>query len=233
MALPTLLLTRPHENAEAFAASLDPVARAGVRIVIAPLMEIVGTRVAPEMEPTAAAIFTSANGVLFAPRGQGRLAFCVGARTTEQARIAGWLATQAGNTAQELIANLSASPPAAPLWHLGGEHTIGDIATSLTAVGIVTRHVTLYHQALLPLDPAARNALEHPSIVPVFSRRSAQQLVDEAQNILGKAHIIALSDSVAAPFAKETCAECFILPSPQAIYMRKAVENLCLTLSLP
>ena len=43
MAPPILLLTRPLESAHAFAASLDPAALAGVRVVIAPLMGIVGT----------------------------------------------------------------------------------------------------------------------------------------------------------------------------------------------
>jgi uroporphyrinogen-III synthase len=233
MILPTLLLTRPRESAEAFAETLDPAARAAVEILIAPLMEIAGTGAQPDVGETAAVIFTSANGVRFAPTGAGRQAFCVGTQTTRQARAHGWLATQAGDTAQELVTSLRRDPPDAPLWHLGGEHTIGDIAETLSSAGIPTRHIMLYHQQLLPLSAAARKALEHPCIVPVFSPRSAQHLVAEAKNRLSRAHVIALSDSVAQAFQGENTAQCLILPAPRAIYMRKAVENLCLDTSLP
>jgi uroporphyrinogen-III synthase len=233
MILPTLLLTRPRDSAEAFVATLDPAARAAVDILIAPLLDIRTTGAWPDLEKNAAAIFTSANGVRFAPEGAGRQAYCVGAQTTHRAEARGWLATQAGETAYELMTLLKNMPPDAPLWHLGGEHTIGDIAETLTSAGVPTRHITLYHQHLLPLNPAARDALERPCIVPVFSPRSALHLVSEAKNLLSRAHIIALSESVAAAFAQETTAKCLVLPAPRAIYMRKAVENLCLTSSLP
>jgi|AntRauTorckE5430_2_1112549.scaffolds.fasta_scaffold05814_2 uroporphyrinogen-III synthase len=233
MALPTLLLTRPRESAEAFAATLDPAARAAVHILIAPLMDIAGTDVAVALEAGEGAIFTSANGVRFAPDGGGRRAFCVGSQTTTRAQARGWQAVQAGDTAEQLVKTLRAQPPGLPLWHLGGEHTIGDIAEKLSADGIPTYHLTLYHQRLLSLPSAALLALGAPCILPVFSQRTAQSLVDQAGNQLSHAHVIALSESVAVPFDGKTTAKCLILPAPQAIYMRKAVENLCLTLSLP
>ena len=233
MALPTLLLTRPEASAQAFAATLDPVVLTSVRLLIAPLMVIVGTDTAPDLGNVRGVIFTSANGVSFAPEGKGRPAFCVGAQTTRRAIENGWAAQMAGTCAQELIATLCKMRPPAPLIHLGGEHTIGDIAKTLTVAGIETGHLTLYRQQLMPLSAEAKEALRGTSILPVFSPRTADQLVTEASGNLGSSYIIALSDSVAKRFAGEKLSQCLILPSPQAIYMRKAVEKLCLDLRLP
>ncbi|KIN74466.1 uroporphyrinogen-III synthase [Sulfitobacter guttiformis] len=233
MAVPTLLLTRPSGGSHGFAAALDPSALARVRLLVAPLMEITGTLAALAPHDVQAAIFTSANGVDYAPDGRGRPAFCVGTVTTAEAKRRGWDAQLSGKNAHELIARLREMRPVMPLVHLGGAHTIGDIAETLTAEGITTRHIAIYQQTLLPLDPEAMEALKAPCIVPVFSLRSAAQLSSQAQGLLEHAHIIALSDSVACPFHNEKTAQCLILQSPQAIYMRKAVENLCWNLSLP
>lgn len=233
MSLPSLLLTRPRGGSCGFVAALAPSAREAVDVVIAPLMEVtsVGAQRVPDgME---GAIFTSVNGVDFGPQGQGRPAYCVGAVTTAEAARRGWDARQAGKTAKELIETLRENRPTMPLVHLGGAHTIGNIAETLSAEGIKVRHVPIYQQNLLPLEDAARRALAGPCIVPVFSLRSAEQLAAEATGILEFAHLVALSDSVAAPFDGENFAQRIILPSPQAIYMRKAVETLCLDLSLP
>lgn len=233
MALPTLILTRPQASAEAFAASLDPAALGSVRVLIAPLMRIVSMGPVPDLENACGVIFTSANGVSHAPKGAGRPAFCVGAQTTKHAIEHGWAAQMSGTCAEDLVATLLQARPAAPLVHIGGEHTVGDIAQTLTAADIEVRHVAVYRQQLLPLTPEAKEALQGLTILPVFSPRTARQLVAETKGKLAFARIIALSDSVAAPFAGENLSQCIILPSPQAIYMRKAVENLCLDLSLP
>lgn len=178
-------------------------------------------------------IFTSSNGVLHAPDGNGRVAYCVGAQTTKQAIARGWNATQLGQTARELIAALRTSPPKAELLHLGGTHTVGDIAQTLTSDGISTRHIALYDQRLLLLGSEAFLALRSACIVPVFSLRTAKRLVREAIGHLENAHIVALSEAVAAPFYGEKTAELLILDAPQAVSMAKAVENLCSILSPP
>jgi uroporphyrinogen-III synthase len=233
MVLPTLLLTRPRDSANAFAATLDPAALARVRVVIAPLMRIAATGATVEMAGIRGVIFTSGNGVIHAPPAQGLSAYCVGAQTTHTARALGWQAQQMGDTAQQLTAALMAAPPALPLLHLGGVHTRGEIAQTLTLVGITTAHVAVYDQILVPLDTAALEALEGQCIVPVFSPRSAVALMGQAGGRLHQAHVVALSDSVAAPFGGELTASMTIPERPQTAYMRKGVENLCLNLSLP
>jgi len=227
----TLLLTRPHHSAQAFAAGLSEQARARVDVLIAPLMEISGLGVAPDLSGMAAVIFTSVNGVAQAPRGQGRQAFCVGTRTTAAAKAHGWDASQAGDTAAELIETVKQNRPIGPVLHLGGRHTRGQIADRLTLAGIPARHIALYDQKLLPLSPQADVALKRRCIVPVFSPRTAQNLAQLARGALQHAHIVALSKAVAEPFQGENLAELFILPQPHAGYMRKAVENLCLNCS--
>ncbi|MGB5866053.1 MAG: uroporphyrinogen-III synthase [Sulfitobacter sp.] len=233
MTLPTLLLTRPRPASETFVASLDPIALAQVNVLIAPLMNIAATGGDTSLGQARGVIFTSANGVLHGPEGAGRSAYCVGVQTTQQARARGWDARQVGDTANELTFALCNKPLEGPLIHFGGAHTRGDVAETLTAAGIATRHVTLYAQTLLPMEKAALSALDHRCILPVFSPRTAQHLVGMAADRLSNSHIIALSAAVAGPFGAEKIAELIILPAPQAGYMRKAVENLCLTPSLP
>jgi uroporphyrinogen-III synthase len=231
MVPPTLLLTRPHDSARAFVATLDRAVQ--VRVVIAPLMKIVATHAPVAMGDVKGVIFTSANGVIHGPAGHRQMAYCVGEQTTRAASRRGWDARQAGPDAQGLIASLCANPPAHPLLHLGGVHTRGEIAATLTQAGIATDHIAVYDQILVPLDAQAIGALNDRCIVPVFSPRSAAQLVQQAKGRLSRAHIIALSPSVAAPFVTERTASLTVLAAPQAGYMRKEVENLCLHLSLP
>ncbi|MEH6646190.1 uroporphyrinogen-III synthase [Sulfitobacter sp.] len=233
MVLPTLLLTRPAASAKAFADSLNTSVLSRVRLVISPLLEISGMGIIPSLTQVGGVIFTSANGVLHAPKGEDRPAYCVGAQTTAEATAHGWAAQQMGDTAQELIAALCADPPKCPLLHLSGRHTRGDIAQTLKSAGVDTERVTIYEQRLLGLNAAAHRVLESPCIIPVFSPRSAAQLAKEAHGNLGQAYIIALSDAVALPLAGEKTRNLTVLPAPQAVIMREALENLCLNLSLP
>jgi len=233
MVLPTLLLTRPHDSGCVFAAMLDPAALALVDVVIAPLMEIVATGAPVALGGRGGVIFTSANGVIHGPAACGLTAHCVGEQTTRKARAKGWDAEHCGDTAQELIATLTARSSIQPLLHLGGVHTRGEIAQILTQAGIPTDHVAVYDQLLVPLHAQALIALERACIVPVFSPRSAVELVRQTRGKLAHAHIFALSGSVAAGFDGEPTASMMVLPKPQTSYMLKAVENLCLTLSLP
>jgi uroporphyrinogen-III synthase len=226
-------MTRPRSSAQAFLSSLDAGALSAVQAVIAPLMKISATGVVVDLEDDTPVIFSSVNGVVHAPDGRGRTAFCVGAQTTSAANARGWRALQAGETAFELVERLKEEHLRTPLLHLGGTHTRGAIAQTLTQAGLETRHIALYDQTLLPLDITALTALGGRCILPVFSPRTAEQLAREAHGLLGHAHIVALSPAVAAPLNGENIEQLIILQAPQAVYMLKAVENLCLSFSLP
>ncbi|MFC6641682.1 uroporphyrinogen-III synthase [Sulfitobacter profundi] len=135
------------------------------------MIEIAPTGVEVDLAPFAGVIFTSANGVAHAPKGDGRPAFCVGPQTTAAAAKAGWQAQMAGLDAQTLIATLSGQPQIGPLLHLAGRHRRADVAAILGASGLTVDVATIYEQNLLPLSAAAQTLLNGPSpvIVPLFS----------------------------------------------------------------
>ncbi|QUJ76149.1 uroporphyrinogen-III synthase [Sulfitobacter albidus] len=225
MRKPTLLLTRPAESAERFAAALDPVAIAGMRVLIAPLMRI--DPVATEPPAVEAAIFTSAQGPRHAPPGAGRPAYCVGAQTTAAARAHGWQAICAGQTAAALVDTLRTDPPAGRLTHLAGAHQRGDIAERLRDAGLHAMRHTIYRQVLLPLSDAARDALEGPAIVPLFSPRTARQFCEQLALPAPQARLILLSAAVDMGLDRVNPEEIRIAKAPTGVEMRKTVEIEC------
>ncbi|UWR22435.1 uroporphyrinogen-III synthase [Sulfitobacter sp. S190] len=229
---PALLMTRPKASADRFVARLSGDAQARVRLVHAPLIRIAPTGTQPDLAGQAGVIFTSANGVRFAPQGAGRTAYCVGRTTTDAATVQGWDVRHHATDAAHLLDALVAAQVPGPLVHLAGRHTRGNLAQRLTHAGIATREHTLYDQHLLPLTAAARAALDAPNIVPLFSPRTARQLGAEAPT-LARSHVVALSAAVAEALAGHSVNSLHILATPDADMMRKAVEKLCLRITLP
>ncbi|WP_162798416.1 uroporphyrinogen-III synthase [Sulfitobacter sp. SK012] len=232
MADRTLLLTRPQASSERFVARLDPLALSKVQVVISPLLEIVPLDTPVSLNGIQAVIFTSANAVGFAPAANGMAAYCVGARTYEAARQAGWSAHLAGETAVDLIAHILDLRPKGPLLHLAGHHRRGDIGENLSKSGIQTQTLTLYDQILRGLSSEALSALQGTTIVPLFSPRTALKFMQESPD-MRHVHAVALSGAVADPLASAGLASLEILPSPQGDKMVKAVESLCLRVALP
>ena len=72
MRKPTLLMTRPLSASERFVAQFTPELLAKVDVLFAPLMQITATDRVSDIGPEMSVIFSSANGVRFAPKGQGR-----------------------------------------------------------------------------------------------------------------------------------------------------------------
>jgi uroporphyrinogen-III synthase len=177
----TVLLTRPRAQSAGFAVQVR-ARLPGVRVVVAPLMEIVPTGSAPELGPRDAAIFTSANAVAAAGAGHGRLAFCVGTRTAAAAEAAGFAATVAGPTAEALVAELARLRPEGRLVHLHGVHTRGDVAARLAAAGLTVEARSVYDQINVPPGPDFAEALAAPRLVaPLFSPRSAHLFAKAAR----------------------------------------------------
>ncbi len=203
---PTILLTRPAAQSLRFAEVLRQRIE-GIRILCSPL-------IAPRyLSPTlpdrtwAAIILTSETAALSAGRivADGSrlpsLAFCVGDRTAETARAAGFEAMSAQSDAAGLVALILQHNTSGPHLHLHGDHSRGDIAKKLNFSGIETFQAVVYSQDAQDLSPEAEAILVAiaPVIVPLFSPRTAQILVSECIRInrVAPLTIVALSDAVA------------------------------------
>lgn len=229
-----LLMTRPLAAAERFVAGLPEAARARLRVIYAPLMEIRPAQAPVSLQGVKGVIFTSANGVETASRETAaRLpAYCVGERTAQAAAKAGWRASCLGHCADELVAALLSQRPEAPLLHLRGGHARGEIAERLTSGGIPCREQILYDQVLLPLTEEAKAALAAQTdvIVPLFSPRTARHFA----NLCGDAahlHLIALSPAVAEPLKGLNCKTLRVSKTPDAAALAAAVLDAAAQLS--
>jgi uroporphyrinogen-III synthase len=175
-----ILITRPREDAEGFAARL---AACGVESLIVPLMDVVFDRDATiDLEGVAAVLLTSANGAralaaLGTPRGVPVIA--VGPATAGAARQAGFdVAAVAGGDVVRLAETVRATlkPEAGALLHVSGSVVAGDLAGRLGEDGYTVRRVTAYSARAADILPAAATtALQAASLdgAAFFSPRSA------------------------------------------------------------
>ncbi|WP_299619286.1 uroporphyrinogen-III synthase [uncultured Tateyamaria sp.] len=218
-------MTRPRGAAERFVASLPAVLRPKVVPVYAPLIAIKPLNVAIAFEDEAA-IFTSANGVHYGPDGAERVAYCVGAATTDAACSRGWIAERRGRNADDLVASLIADPPLSPLIHVSGVHKRGDIAERLTAHGIPTRSVAVYDQVAQDLTHEARALIQggKPLILPLFSPRTAHQFASQVPQA-GTVRAIALSEAVADALVQGSYGAVSVAATPDATAMCDAIAR--------
>jgi len=195
-----LLMTRPLEASQRFVAHLPPDVKAQFEVIYAPLMQIRPLKAGIDLQRYGAVIFTSANGVASAGSAPVAMsAFCVGQRTTAAAEQAGWQAQFCGGSAAELVIYLCKVRPAAPLLHLHGRHTRGEIAQTLTAAGLPCDGQVIYEQQLLsPSDKMKQKIIEQNAvIVPLFSPRTARHFASLGLDQVNLS-LIALSQAVAA-----------------------------------
>lgn len=221
---PSILLTRPSGAAEGFARQL---ADAGVQgpVVISPLLQI-ETLEAPDMAGAAGAIFTSKNGVA-AVQGRDLRAWCVGDATARAATDRGWRAVSAGGDAEALYRRVLADAPEGPLWHLRGEHARGDLAARLNSSGITVQEAVVYRQRACALNAAAKHLLSgrDPVIIPLFSPRTARQLVSQAP-FSAPVLVAAISPAVVAEVVNLDCRARIVAARPEADAMIEATQGL-------
>ncbi|MEP6065980.1 MAG: uroporphyrinogen-III synthase [Paracoccaceae bacterium] len=223
----SLVLTRPLAKSQAFWDDLPAHLRDAFRLVLAPLITIEPCNVDFALPKDATVIFSSTHGVSFAPDGEGRSAFCVGPATTKAALANNWQAKMMGSTANSLVVALSdIALPDAPLVHLSGRHTRGNIAQRLTAKGTPVRHVVIYEQRGQHLSNEAKSTItgNEPVFIPLFSPRTARQLAIEIDTA-PSATIIALSRNVAAEVTDLGVAVQFVADEPNAKAMVTAIES--------
>lgn len=194
---PALLLTRPRADAQAFLADLRRIATPG-EVVISPVLRIVPTGARPDLAGGPALILTSANGARCYHGPPGLRAFCVGQKTTEAARAAGLRAEMAGETADQLVAHLTAQRPAGRLLHLRGAHARGNVAARLARAGLPTEETIVYDQQACGFTREALVLLDQtrPVVLPLFSPRSAEIVAGQA-GARAPLWIVALSPAVA------------------------------------
>lgn len=228
-----VILTRPQGANTAFAAIIAPDVRARLHCIHSPLLDIVPIDTKIDFASADCAVFTSMNGVKFAPHGDHRRAFCVGQKTTQAALASGWDAIFAGATVAELKKFVLTKPPWGQIHHYSGVHTRGNVAGDLSHGGLNILNVALYDQRLLPLSTDALEVLNgtKPVLVPLFSPRTAVHFANAAPS-LSNVHIVAMSDAVAGCLDKMHPACLKRAPEPTAKSMAICMENLVRTDSL-
>lgn len=226
---PAILLTRPKEGADQFAKALAE--RFGdIHVVQAPVLRIEGTGAAVDLSGDPALVFTSRHAVAAfagAYPAQGRLCYCVGAATGQAARAQGMRAVSADGNAADLADVIRQKAPQRPLLHLRGDHVASDLAGELRASGLSVQEVIVYRQVPVLLNDAALALLdrENPVIVPLFSPRSAAQLVTQHR---GRAPlwVAAISARVAEVAQGLPVATLCVADHPDAQAMLEAVAGL-------
>lgn len=209
---PKVLITRPEAQGQAFAAKLREACEGPMDIIVSPLLRI--APIAVDLPQCEAMILTSVNGVAQAVRlgvATGTMAFCVGPKTADAARDAGFKPVTGPGDAEGLIGVLRDHRPQGRVVHIRGEHARGDIAKALMQDGLDCAEVVAYRQEQMSLDAAARRALDDvdPVVIPIFSPRTAT-LLAAAGPFRAALHIVAISEAAVPDVAgaEATIAAC-------------------------
>lgn len=237
MTPPTVLLTRPRTQSHRFADLLRARLGADLSVLIAPVQAIV-----PDPRAAAAAlrgaggvIFTSQSGVAACAGADvppGLPAFCVGTRTADAARAAGFAPRpDPPGDLDGLVARIAADGwprDAGPLVHLHGAHVTGDAMGALAALGIGARGHVVYDQRAMPLSDAARRLLAARArvVVPVFSPRSARLMAPALATATARVRIAAISPRAAAALDVQAARKVRVADSPDAAGMVDTVAAL-------
>ena len=205
---PTVLLTRPAAQSASFAQSLQARVE-GLRVIVSPLMATVFHEVTLPKEPLQGVILTSQTGAEAAGRLRTQLpdlAYCVGDRTAQVAREAGFRVQSAQGDAEALLALILREKPQA-LIHLRGREARGDLAQRLSAAGVFTQERVVYAQDAQPLSDEAVAVLsgKAPVLVPLFSPRSAEILGAAWQGLATHAPLVVVAISQAVAEAAAFC----------------------------
>lgn len=231
-----VILTRPAAQAARFAqavmARFDPVG-----VISSPLLA--PRFLCPDLPPRpfSALIFTSETAVEACRRFSAaqrallpQRAYCVGRRTAQAAQGLGFAAQSADGDADALVAAILRDAPPAPLLHLHGAETRGDVAARLTAAGLETLSVETYQQVAQPLDKQTLAALQADAalVLPVFSPRTAQILAEALIVAAPRAplHFVAISDATAAPLRRLPFASLSVAAQPDAEAMLQRMASL-------
>lgn len=202
-----ILVTRSEPGASATAERLRAL---GYTPLVEPLFTIAPIDVAvPDFDALA---FTSANGVrrmaVLSPRRDAQV-FCVGSRTAEAAREAGFadVSSAEGDVAALADMILQRLPKDARLLHAGNEESRGDLAGRLNAAGVAATFLALFRaEAVAEPGPELARHLrgEAPfAAALIHSPRAALILADMIKGASQPCplEVAAISAAAAAPLA--------------------------------
>lgn len=221
----TLIMTRPLAQSERFAAEVAAMWDGPLRVIISPLIEIV--RVPAEQPDVNTLIFTSANGVDAAQAmdfPKGMTAWCVGAKTAQIAKAAGFETITGPGDADGLVASLISAAPIGSFAHIRGKHARGDIAAHLIMAGIDCVDVVAYDQMSRKLSAQAHAALcaTDPVTFPLFSPRTCT-ILGEQGPFTAPVHAVALSHAVKGALDPRLGWDAVVADAPSGPAMRDAV----------
>ena len=225
---PTILLTRPLAQSQRFAdqiggALISPLMRPEFLSPMLPSGDFTAIALTSETGAEAAGRISAA-GIALPKR-----AFCVGNRTAEAARAAGFDASSAAGAADDLLAHIISAALVGRLLLLRGQDSVGDLEQRLISARIETVSQIIYRQIGQSLSDEAIAVLQAPSpvILPIFSPRSARIFAAELRRVAAKAPIwlAALSPAVAEAFNFPTVYT-EIATRPDSAAMLQAVQAL-------
>ncbi len=194
------MMIRPKSRARDF---VRAVGVEETRVLYTPLIRIVFSDTVLPNPRGAGFIFTSATGVLAVARqfnGDGRLAFCVGEMTAEQARLAGFNVVAVAQTAQELLGQI----PIGDYIYVRCAQVTFDLTGGLREKGGVVQDIIAYAQHPRDLTQAEHQSLQNRNLcIPVFSAFGAGCLLPVLAGLEPhRLKILAISETVAIRFDK-------------------------------
>ena len=197
---PYLMMIRPKSRARDFVRAVGVEA---TRVLYTPLIRIVFNDTVLPNPRGGVFIFTSATGVLAVARqfsGDGRLAFCVGGMTAEQARLAGFNPVVVAQTAQDLLGQI----PIGDYIYVRCAQVAFDLTGGLREKGVGVQDVIAYAQHPRDLTQAEHQSLQNRNLcIPVFSAFGAECLLPVLAGLdPHRLKILAISETVAIRFDK-------------------------------
>ncbi|MDO6590374.1 MULTISPECIES: uroporphyrinogen-III synthase [Rhodobacterales] len=194
---PTLIVTRPAPIAKAFVGQLRDRFGDQVRFITSPLLEIVPLPVADDLSEITGVIFTSAQAVDVLALPRGLTAWCVGPRTTERAKSAGFATITGPGDAAGLAQMIMQAAPCGRLAHIRGRHVQENVARRLNESGIPCADIIAYDQRPLTLTAESKNALKGklPVVLPLFSTRTAT-ILNEQGPFFAPLHVVVMSEQI-------------------------------------
>lgn len=228
---PTLLVTRPALQAQRFAQGFAARFGADWPMVVSPMSRLDLLATALSLDDVETLIFTSETGVAAFMRLSQRRdfrAWCVGDRTAEVARAAGFSVAVGPGFGAGMIEAIIDEAPRGLMLHVHGLHMAVDVARELTRAGLKARGVTVYDQIALPPTPQALDLLmdDRPVLLPLFSPRAARLMTRLSPLPRAPLYIAAISPAVAGVAEALQPQRIEVATEPNGLRMLDALEGL-------